>query len=385
MKKHLVIVSNQCGERTIAQNVRLRAKYFSEIFNVTIISDLFSNKVDSDFSTVLINPKKYNYLHRFCHVPNDISFAYAARKALKKLYREKPIDFLICHSYSTNYFVGAYFKEKYDTPYSMFMHGHIFSRPKGTYDSRVTFYYKWLAPNCYSRSDLIFSLSTEQKNLAINSGASPEKVKLAPNGIDITSLGIDQFTRQNKSSFSDTDKPINILYVGRCSPEKGVEFLLDACEMLLSSGQKIRLQVIGGQSMSENIRLRLDSKPLSESLSFIPEVPREQLGKYYLECDIHCVPSIDEPLGNVVLEGMITGCMVVASHVGGIPDMIKHNETGLLFKPGSAQEIVQAVLYCRSHVDHVREMQDNARRFVTQNYRWDQILQKMQSDIVSVL
>ena len=109
------------------------------------------------------------------------------------------------------------------------------------------------------------------------------------------------------------------------------------------------------------------------------------LGQYYLKSDILCVPSIDEPLGNVVLEGMVSGCLVIGSNTGGIPDMIKDEITGYLFENGNAVELQNTIV--KSLCDKIACLNiiDNARLAVNEQFAWEGILQRMESDISKIV
>lgn len=385
IKPHIVIVLSACGGRTIGQYAILRATYFAKNFHVTIVSNIFPDEFPNSVNKVQVSPASYNYLHRFCHVPNEVSFAFAARKAIRNLHASDPISFVLCHSYSLTYIVGQFMKSKYSVPHGMFMHGHIFARPKGTYDSCVTAFYEQLAPRCYSRTDLIFSLSKEQKRMAIAAGAPENKVKLAPNGIQIDHLGINPHDVDGKQ-FERFSEPITrLLYVGRCTPEKGFHVLVNALEILQNHCQDIQLQVIGGGAMDSHDVNRIIDGPLKNIVFVKPEIPRDQLGKYYLNTDILCVPSIDEPLGNVVLEGIISGCVVIGSNVGGIPDIIENNKTGFLFSVGKAEKLAETINRCISDKEFSRKIAATARSIVELKFGWTNILESMENEISSTI
>jgi glycosyltransferase involved in cell wall biosynthesis len=376
MEKHIVIALNNCRDRTIGQYALLRASYFSWFYRVTVVSDSFPENLDSRFETLAVTPPKFNYLRRFAHVPNDLAFVLAVRRQLQGLMSQDPFDFMLCHSYPLAYMVGNCFKKSRGIPFGMFMHGHIFSRPVGTYDWRMTKYYRFMAPTCYARSDVIFALSREQQRLAIQAGADRRRVTLAPNGIDITDLGIDHEQVQSRSAFLGHGEPVRILYVGRFTREKGFEYLLAACKRMNRAGKQFNLTIIGG-GMPRDIQKSIQSEGVIKRINYRGHVPRPNLGEHYLDADMLCVPSLDESQGNVVLEGMVSGCLVIGSHVGGIPDMIQDGENGYLFAPGDPEAIgrviEKAVNDPRSAESVRKQGLDDARK----KFGWSPIVDRM--------
>lgn len=120
-KRHLVIALPAVRGRTIGAYALTRAERLTEFYHVAIISDSFPDAVPIGIQCLKIAPRSFNYLRRFCHVPNDLAFAYAVRKELKRLQGRKPIDFILCHGYTLTRFVGRYLCRYHDVRYGMFM------------------------------------------------------------------------------------------------------------------------------------------------------------------------------------------------------------------------------------------------------------------------
>ncbi len=382
-QKHILIVLRSCRGRTIGDYALLRARYFSKWYKVTVVSDSFPDEVDSSINTIQVDFRQFGYLRRFAHVPNDYSFVNSAKRALQKYYETSKFDFILCHSYSIAFFVGGYFKKNRNIPYGMFMHGHIFTRPPGTYDQLTTLYYRKLAPNCYKNSDVIFALSKEQARLAIKSGATHGRVKHCPNGFELRDLGISSEEVERKSSLRFLDPTTRLLYVGRFSREKGFDVLLDACEILSARNFKFRLDIVGAGMMDQADINKFDNSKIHFHANVHGAVSRNKLGTYYLDADVVCVPSRDEPLGNVVLEGMASGCIVIASNTGGIPEIIEHGQSGILFENENADDLAGQIISCA--VDINLRMSKNGQSQVRDKFHWPDILNKMQQDIAHVM
>jgi glycosyltransferase involved in cell wall biosynthesis len=377
----VVMALPACGGRAIGDNALRRAVAISAHFRPVVVSDSFPGRMPEGVETILVTPPRFHYLRRFCHVPNELGFAWAVRKALTTLQRRKGVAFLLCHGYTLTWFTGRWFRRRTGVPFGMFMHGHIFERPKGTYDPRLTAFYRTIAPSCYREADLLFALSPKQGDLAVHAGARPDRVVLAPNGLDLVDIGLDPKAARRKAEDFLLHRPLRLLYIGRFAPEKGVDVVLQACAALRSRGGGFRLTLIGEGPEDWALRSLVNKFELDDHCTFLGAIPRSRLGSYLLEHDLLVVPSLSEPLGNVVLEGMAGACLVVASNTGGIPSMVEHGVTGLLFPAGNSQSLLKLfVVVDEERVDAAR-MVRNAFEWLDEHSSWSAIGERIAAAI----
>ncbi len=363
MSRHLVIVIPQCAGRTIASNAIRRASELTTRFTVTMISDRFPDSFPAGLERVLIRPRRYDYLRRFCHIPNELAFARAARAAVAGLGRRA--DFLICHGHTVAFFVGRYFQAK-GIPYALLMHGDIYDRPLSTYGFMLTAYYRAITPMATRSADLVIAQSPDQKRLAERHGPLRGHVCVVPNGIDRSSIGLLPGQRNDKVSQFRTGQLVDLLYVGNRTAEKGFDTLLDACAMLRMRKFDFRLTVIGPDPLPAAVNTRF---PDGE-VRYIGNLDRAQLGSHYLDAHLLCVPSLSEPLANVVLEALVAGTPVLATTVGGNTFMIRHGANGLLVEPGSAHAFASAITELSADPDRMRRLAANAVESVEQRFTW---------------
>jgi glycosyltransferase involved in cell wall biosynthesis len=384
-KRHLVIALPAVRARTIGTHVLTRARLLAVFYRVTVISDSFPDSNPRGVRFIQVVSHSFSYLRRFCHVPNELAFAYVVRKELRKLQSRDPIDFILCHGYTLTRFVGRYLWDRQSVHYGMFMHGHIFTRPRGTYDSRLTAFYRWLAPACYREAHLIFALSPDQVECAIRAGAPANRVVLTPNGIQREDVGA--ANREVESAKIATCDPLTLklLYVGRLSVEKGVITLLRACRFLADWKVEYSLTVIGDGPEVNKLSDLVTRSGILDNVKFVNSVPRERLGGYYRAADILCVPSLDEPLGNVVLEGLICGCPVVGSDVGGIRFIISDGETGYLVSAAKPKRWAEKLKFIAENKDTLKSIAENGRKMVERRFDWKNIMRHMHESIARIL
>ncbi len=143
------------------------------------------------------------------------------------------------------------------------------------------------------------------------------------------------------------DGPVQLLYVGRIVAEKGLCDLIDAlAELLQSPGPGYRLTLIGWGAHGE--RERLDDHIARLGIGHAvdmrgPMPPGPALLEAMRSCDIFVLPSWAEGTPRVLVEAMAMGRAIVATRVGGVPDLIEHGVHGLLVEPRRADQLADAI------------------------------------------
>lgn len=130
------------------------------------------------------------------------------------------------------------------------------------------------------------------------------------------------------------DGPI-LLYAGRLSPEKNLESLLG----LLDAVPDARLALVGDGPG----RARLEKTFADRPVVFTGFLRGLDLAEAFASADVFVMPSTTETLGFVVLEAMSSGVPVVAADAGGIPDLVRHGETGFLYDPARPEDAADAI------------------------------------------
>ena len=134
------------------------------------------------------------------------------------------------------------------------------------------------------------------------------------------------------------DGPL-LLYAGRLSPEKRLETLGPILEAI----PEARLALVGDGPA----RVELERMLPADRTTFTGFLRGDELASAFASADVFVMPSTTETLGFVVLEAMAAGCAVVAAAAGGIPDLLDHGESGLLYdpeQPGAAIEAISGLL-----------------------------------------
>lgn len=385
-RPHIAIACLACGgEGSVGAVAVHHAVELSKYLRITLVSDSFPDTMPKEVNLDKVTPRRFDYLRRFCHVPNEYAFAKAVRKSIGALHENNPTDMLICHSHAVAALSAKPLKELFGIPYGLVTHGDIFDRPKGAYDSRLTAFYKWVTPKAYRHADLVLALSPYMASCAIKGGASPDTVKIVPNGIDPADIGLDDTGSIQCITEKAPNDPIKLLFVGRLSVEKGVNVLIEACEILNNRGVNFTLGIIGTGPLEGTIRRMIAAAHLRERITLLGRIERRSLGHYYRRADLVCVTSLSDPLPTVVLESLLSGVPVLGSNVGGIPYMIETDKNGVIVPHVDAPSIANVIDDLSQHREKLCSLADNAYISVYPRFQWEDVGRTIYCTVEEVL
>ncbi|MFA6216033.1 MAG: glycosyltransferase family 4 protein [Candidatus Omnitrophota bacterium] len=187
-------------------------------------------------------------------------------------------------------------------------------------------------------ADKTIVVSQAQKDLAIGLGIRVEKLEVIRNGVELQKFDLKDKTEcRQMLGFNKSSKII--LFVGRLIIIKGVDYLLEAFESLVRKAKNdCILVLVGAGELKTQCEKKAQGKNIKDKVFFVGEKIRQELPIWYGACDLLCLPSIMEGCPNVILEAIASGRPVVASRVGGIPEMVSP-VNGVLFERGNVQEL----------------------------------------------
>jgi len=209
------------------------------------------------------------------------------------------------------------------------------------------------------RTTVLTTLSRHEKDICINLKLSKkENTVIIPNGINCAYFALtDQYKIKASKEFAVDKKDIVILSIGRLSSEKGHSLLIDAFAELhkkYSDSENLKMILLGEGPEKKNLMAQaaeygfysVNSNSTERLLANKVNFPGHacDIRKYLAVSDIAVIPSLYEGFGIVVIEAMAAGIPVIASDVGGIPEIITNGINGILFNPGSSSEIALQIL-----------------------------------------
>lgn len=188
------------------------------------------------------------------------------------------------------------------------------------------------------------------------------------NGVELT-----RFVANPWPTAPDCEHPLDILFVGRLIPFKGLDMLLQAVAKLNAKGLPARLKVVGDGPMAASWRTLADELGLHDHVSFTGNLPLNQVAQHMRDCHVFCLPSIRESGGAVLLEAMACARPVIALDFGG-PGEIVDSEVGSLLALRSPDQVVDDLVQKLTTVftqpELWRHRGEAGRQRVASEYSW---------------
>jgi glycosyltransferase involved in cell wall biosynthesis len=192
-----------------------------------------------------------------------------------------------------------------------------------------------LIPNSYRRivrwtdrlvDGIVVNCEAMRNHLVTDERVSRNKIRLCYNGVDL-----DHFSpKPGPPPGADPSKPVTVGTVSVQRPEKNIAILLHAFSMLSESRPNMKLLLVGNGSETPVLKVLAQEIGIGEKCEFLPS--QADVAPALHEMDIFVLPSRTEALSNSLMEAMACGCAVIASRVGGNPELVEHKSTGLLFE-----------------------------------------------------
>jgi glycosyltransferase involved in cell wall biosynthesis len=210
-------------------------------------------------------------------------------------------------------------------------------------------------------ADLVIAQGEHLREVICDLGVAPMRVRVVNNGV---SLG--EFDRPTPYAHR---RPY-ILGLGRLMPHKGFDILLRAYALLPAEGPD--LIVAGNGPESESLRTLAQSLGLGERVHFVGAVTGARKASLYASSLCFVCPSRREPFANVILEALASGVAVVATDVGGNPEMVRAGDNGLIVDRESPESLAAALRRIVGNPT-LREALCAGARASAVRYSWDAI------------
>lgn len=375
-RRHIAVVCPGSGAGGSVAAVALRqAAGLASSFDVMLLSDSHPAEPIGRVKYLRIRPPSFLWLRRYGHVPRELAFTRHVRRVLFDLALARHLDFVLCHGHAVAALSAAPVRASWGVPYGLVTHGDIFDRPLGTYDRRLTWFYKKVTPKAYRHANLIVALSPHMQALAQRGGAANDSIRVIPNGIDPSEFGLD-LTYTSPPPLAP-DLPLRILFVGRLSLEKGVDTLLQACKRLVEQNIPLQLRVVGDGPLLSELQVMAATLGLDHCSNFVGHLPRHALGREYLSCHVVCVPSRSDPFPTVVLEALAAGRCVIGTDVGGIPFAVEHENSGLLVKKEAPGELAEALERVARNPQMLEAMGRQGQARARTYFKWERVTEQL--------
>jgi len=226
----------------------------------------------------------------------------------------------------------------------------------------------WYNYRLYNRQvDGIVAISERIAAVLVEAGVKKEKIRVIHSGIDAAPF------LQLREARRDSDLPV-IGSVATLEERKGHRFLLEAATLLKREGIRANYRIAGEGGERESLQKMVLESGLRDEvvfMGFVSDIPG-----FLSEIDLFVLPSVYEGLGVAVLEAMAAGKPIAASRVGGVPELIEDQVTGLLVPPKNPSALARAISRLLSDKAFARQLAERAREQVRRRFTVEQMAKR---------
>ena len=288
----------------------------------------------------------------------------------------------IVHGQSPSSF-GYALLSKADRPYVVTLHGTSFGELSSFSTMPITRYTlrdlleqlfvqsltAFLTNIEYKYADKVIAVSRAMaKETASFYRLSEDKIVVIHNGVNLPQLSDKQAEQPSENRV--------ILTVGRLTWRKGFKYLIDALPQVLAVYPNTRLLIVGNGEQRMFLEERVRELRIQHSVQFLGRVSSEALHSLRNNAEVYVQPSLYEPFPLAILETMSMGKPIVATRVGGIPELITDREEGLLVEPANSLQLAGAIKDVFSDSSLGKRLGNNARKRVGREFTWNAIAKK---------
>ena len=173
-----------------------------------------------------------------------------------------------------------------------------------------------------------------------------------------------------------SDKKL-ILFVGNLFTVKGVEFLLAALSQL--KRRDLHLYLVGDGHLRGDLTATANKLEVGDLCFFMGQRPHDEIPVWLSAVDCLVLPSLSEGFPTILVEAMVSGAPIVATAVGGVPEIVKDRKTGLLVAAKDPQALARAINELLTDQELARAITENAKLYVTANLTWERNAREMLS------
>jgi glycosyltransferase involved in cell wall biosynthesis len=211
-------------------------------------------------------------------------------------------------------------------------------------------------------------------------------VHLAYHGVDVSrfrELPRDDTTRAK-------ELPL-ILCVARLCEKKGLEFLLDACRILLDRGIAFECRIVGYGPLEDKLRKMIANLALQDRVSLLGKMTQDQLADMYPQADLFVLPcqvlenGDRDGIPNVLFEAMVCGVPVISTRIPGVCELVEHQKNGFLVEQRNSPALADAMELLLSSPDLRNELAREGRQTVLGNFTRESSARNVYSILSSVL
>lgn len=232
-----------------------------------------------------------------------------------------------------------------------------------------------LETHVLKRADHVFTICEGLRSDIVARGIAQDKVSVVPNAVDIDAFEQGGLADPQLKSELGLSGASVLGFIGSFYAYEGLDLLIASLPFVLRERPDVALLLIGGGPQESVLRAQAANLGVGDKVVFTGRVPHNEVNRYYNLIDVLAYPRYSMRLTELVtplkpLEAMAQGRVFVASDVGGHRELIRHGETGILFRAGDPEALAKAVLDLLARKCAWPALHQAGRRFVEEERNW---------------
>jgi glycosyltransferase involved in cell wall biosynthesis len=314
------------------------------------------------------------------NIVGHLRIVLGARRELVKLAN---LDFIHAPEYVSTGIIAP----TSSTPTVLTTPGNIYERiasGANPFDPTMTALLKACAHASARRCLMIAAISQDMERWWRQTGAPAERVEVIPHGVDTDVFHRSEHAARELGLSADR---INLLYVGRLSPEKNVSLLIRAVGKLNDGAcePNFQLHLVGTGPQEQELRSLVTRRQLGTQVVFHGRLPLADLPRWYSAADAVVLPSKSEGLPRVMLEAMACGTLFIGTRISGVVDHIRDGENGFIVAPDDEPALALRLRVVREQPLHARQIGRRGQEYVVRHLTWPLVVRRFRDAVTSRL
>jgi len=302
-------------------------------------------------------------------IPERGKFDLRTLRKLSSHVKHSSPDIIHAHDYKTN-MLAVLLSRWHGVPAMTTVHGYV------THSKKLNLYYR-LDRWALRRMEYVVAVSHDLLEALPQWGVPQNLCLLVENAIDTVQFARRRSTREAKQQLGIAPNRLVIGTVGRLSAEKGFDRLVAATDRLLQQGFDLELIILGDGDERDHLESLIAKLDRADRIRLVGY--QSDLLDYYHAMDVLAISSLREGLPNVLLEALATEVPVVATRVGGVPQVIQDGQHGLLVEPNDVDQLTSSLSKLLGDCELRQRLAAAGRQLVEQRFSFAVRMQRIRA------
>lgn len=298
---------------------------------------------------------------------NKLAYFFDIWKIANTILSQNKIDLILAQDPFIYGLVAYLLSKKYSAKLLFHFHGDFLENPSWLKESRWNYFLLILCRLLIKKADAIRVVSKGLKAKVARAGVSEDKIFVINPPVDPKNFLTTNAEKIEKIKLDNAGRKI-ILFVGRLTAAKNLDFLFQVFKEVLGEYKNVNLVLAGKGELQDELQKQAVQLGITDNVKFMGAINYDDLSSYYYACDFFVLSSLSESFGKVILEAAVCGKPTLGSMATGPLSIIKDGETGFIAPANDVGIFKEKMLKLLNDDILVKTLGANAKQDVLTNY-----------------